>query len=70
MLDSMNQDAQSVAINDDGSVALPSAILDLKVSAANKKGNLIPRMTTAQRLFREVQALILIMKPKSQVQNL
>ncbi|MEP7322523.1 MAG: tail fiber domain-containing protein [Saprospiraceae bacterium] len=38
--------AQSVAINTDGSVADPSAILDVK---SNTKGVLIPRMTGAQR---------------------
>lgn len=41
--------AQSVAINDDGTVAHPSAMLDVKVTAAAKKGVLIPRMTTAER---------------------
>lgn len=40
---------QSVAINDDGTVAHPSAMLDVKVSAAAKKGVLIPRMTSAER---------------------
>ena len=39
-------DSQSVAINNDGSTADTSAILDVKSTA---KGLLIPRMTTAQR---------------------
>jgi hypothetical protein len=38
--------AQSVAINNDGSVADNSAILDIK---SNSKGLLIPRLTTAER---------------------
>jgi hypothetical protein len=41
--------AQSVSINDDASLPHSSAILDLKVSAAAKKGFLVPRMTSAQR---------------------
>src|SRR6478609_6587658 len=41
--------AQSVGINDDASLPNASAILDIKVSAAAKKGVLIPRMTGAQR---------------------
>jgi len=41
--------AQSVAINDDASLPHASAILDIKVSAAAKKGVLLPRMTGAQR---------------------
>lgn len=41
--------AQSMAVNDDGTVAHPSAMLDVKVTAAAKKGVLIPRMTTSQR---------------------
>lgn len=44
-----NSAAQSVAINDDGTIAHPSAILDIKVSGPNKKGVLIPRITTTQR---------------------
>ncbi|HLG41013.1 MAG TPA: hypothetical protein VI461_15135, partial [Chitinophagaceae bacterium] len=39
--------AQSVAINNDGSIADPSAVLDLK---SNNKGLLIPRLSTIQRL--------------------
>lgn len=46
---SLNTNAQSVSISDDGTVAHPSAMLEVKVSAASKKGILIPRMTTAQR---------------------
>lgn len=42
--------AQSVAINDDGTTAHASAMLDVKVSAAAKKGVLIPRMTSTQRI--------------------
>ena len=38
--------AQAVAINNDGSTADPSAILDVKSA---DKGMLVPRMTTAQR---------------------
>lgn len=45
----VNINAQSVSITDDGAAAHPSAMLEIKVSAANKKGVLIPRMTTAQR---------------------
>lgn len=41
--------AQSVAINDDGTAPHASAMLDIKVNAAAKKGLLIPRMTSAQR---------------------
>src|SRR5688572_12709974 len=41
--------AQSVSINDDASVAHPSAMLDVKVAAAAKKGVLVPRMTSAER---------------------
>jgi hypothetical protein len=41
--------AQAVAINDDASLPHASAILDVKVAAAVKKGVLIPRMTAAQR---------------------
>ncbi len=41
--------AQSVAINDDGTAPHASAMLDIKVNAASKKGILIPRMTSAQR---------------------
>src|SRR6478735_8696881 len=42
--------AQSVSINDDASLPNASAILDIKVSAAAKKGVLIPRMTSVQRI--------------------
>ena len=42
--------AQSVGINDDATLPHASAILDIKVSAAAKKGVLIPRMTVAQRI--------------------
>src|SRR6478609_5390474 len=42
--------AQSVGINDDASLPHASAILDIKVSAAAKKGVLIPRMTGTQRI--------------------
>ncbi|MBC7849653.1 MAG: tail fiber domain-containing protein [Chitinophagaceae bacterium] len=38
-----------VAINDNASAPLPSAMLDVNVFAGVKKGVLIPRMTTAQR---------------------
>jgi hypothetical protein len=38
--------AQNVAINNDGTTAHPSAMLDVK---SNNKGMLVPRMTTAQR---------------------
>ena len=41
--------AQAVSINDDASLPHASAILDVKVAAAVKKGVLIPRMTAAQR---------------------
>ena len=41
--------AQAVAINDDASLPHASAILDVKVAAAVKKGVLFPRMTAAQR---------------------
>jgi hypothetical protein len=41
--------AQSVSINDDASLPHPSAILDIKVSSAAKKGILVPRMTASQR---------------------
>ena len=41
--------AQSVSINDDASVAHPSAMLDVKVTAAAKKGVMVPRMTSAER---------------------
>ncbi len=41
--------AQNVAINDDGTAPHASAMLDIKVNAAAKKGLLIPRMTSAQR---------------------
>lgn len=40
--------AQSVAINEDGKAPDPSAILDLQ---SNRKGLLIPRMTSSQRLM-------------------
>jgi hypothetical protein len=39
--------AQNVAINEDGSLPHPSAILDIK---SGTKGILVPRMSTAQRL--------------------
>ncbi len=42
----VNLFAQSVSINTDGSIAHPSAILDVKSTA---KGMLIPRMTSAER---------------------
>src|SRR5688572_24450977 len=45
----INIHAQSVGINDDASLPHASAILDIKVSAAAKKGVLFPRMTGAQR---------------------
>lgn len=45
----LSVDAQAVAINDDASLPHPSAILDVKVTAAAKKGVLFPRMTSAQR---------------------
>jgi|GEM_PF-1568530 len=38
-----------IAINDNNATADPSAMLDVSVSAAAKKGFLLPRMTTAQR---------------------
>jgi hypothetical protein len=41
--------SQSVAINDNGAVAHPSSMLDVNVTAAAKKGVLIPRMTSAER---------------------
>lgn len=40
---------QSVAINDNGSAPASSAMLDVNVFGVNKKGVLIPRMTTAER---------------------
>lgn len=42
----LNTNAQSVAINNDGSTANASAILDLK---SNNQGVLVPRMTASQR---------------------
>ncbi len=42
----LNTNAQSVAINNDGSTADNSAILDLK---SNNQGVLVPRMTASQR---------------------
>jgi hypothetical protein len=42
--------SQSVAINDNGAIPHASAILDVNVAAAAKKGVLIPRMTTAERV--------------------
>src|SRR5688500_15216343 len=44
-----NAVSQSVAINDNGAVAHPSAMLDVNVTAAAKKGVLVPRMTSAER---------------------
>ncbi len=44
---SLNLLSQSIAINTDGSIADPSAMLDIK---STSKGLLGPRMTTAQRL--------------------
>jgi hypothetical protein len=42
--------SQSVAINDNGSVAHPSAMLDVNViTGATKKGILVPRVTSIQR---------------------
>lgn len=46
---STNSFSQSVAINDDGTAPHASAMLDIKVAAAAKKGVLIPRMTSAER---------------------
>lgn len=46
---SLNINAQNVSISDDGTPAHPSAMLEVKVAGAAKKGVLIPRMTTAQR---------------------
>ena len=42
--------AQNVGINDDGTTPDASAMLDIKVTAVAKKGFLIPRMTSAERL--------------------
>ena len=42
----LNSNAQSVAINTDGSTADPSAILDLK---STNQGVLVPRLTQSQR---------------------
>lgn len=42
--------AQSVGINDDASLPNPTAILDIKVAGAQKKGVLMPRMTSSERL--------------------
>jgi len=42
--------AQSVAINDNGSAPSASAMLDVNVFGVNKKGVLIPRMTSAERI--------------------
>ena len=46
ILFALNTNAQSVAINNDGSTADPSAILDLK---STNQGVLVPRMTASQR---------------------
>ena len=46
ILFALNTNAQSVAINNDGSTANASAILDLK---SNNQGVLVPRMTASQR---------------------
>jgi hypothetical protein len=46
ILFALNTNAQSVAINNDGSTAHASAILDLK---SNNQGVLVPRMTASQR---------------------
>ena len=46
LLSSIITNAQSVAINTDGSIANSSALLDIK---STTKGMLVPRMTTAQR---------------------
>ena len=42
--------AQSVAINDNGSAPSSSAMLDVNVFGVNKKGVLVPRMTSAERI--------------------
>jgi hypothetical protein len=57
-------DAQltGIAINDDGSKADTSAILDLSVNSTNpKRGFLLPRMTTAQRdaIYMPAKALLI-----------
>lgn len=41
--------AQSVGINDDASLPDATAILDIKLTGAIKKGVLLPRMMTVQR---------------------
>ena len=41
--------AQSVAINDNGSAPSSSAMLDVNVFGVNKKGVLVPRMTSVER---------------------
>ena len=46
ILFALNTNAQSVAINNDGSTADPSAILDLK---STNQGVLVPRLTQTQR---------------------
>jgi trimeric autotransporter adhesin len=51
ILISMQGIAQNVAINEDGSLPHPSAILDIK---SGTKGLLVPRMSTAQRLALHV----------------
>lgn len=50
LLFSISIHAQSVAINDNGSAPSPSAMLDVNVFGVNKKGVLVPRMTSAQRI--------------------
>ncbi len=42
--------SQAVAINDNGSAPVASAILDINFFGSPKKGVLVPRMTTAQRI--------------------
>ncbi len=42
--------SQAVAINDNGSAPAASAILDVNFFGVSKKGVLVPRMTTAQRI--------------------
>lgn len=52
--------SQSVSINDNGSAPSSSAMLDVNVFGVNKKGVLVPRMTSAERIAIAAPALGLL----------
>src|SRR5689334_7892923 len=57
-----NAQLTGIAINDDGTKADTSAILDLNVNVTSpKRGFLLPRMTTAQRdaIYQPAKALLI-----------